>query len=183
MKRLMFCSMVAAFSLVSIAAFADEPRHRYVGVQADTGVPDGAALGLVVKPIPVESFDMLRVGVSGTYNGIAPGVRAGLTIDPLRWHVFAPTLTGEAGHAFTGTVPGGKGTTVSYDYLNAHFGLEFGNRNAWRFFMRGGVSWVNFNTGNFQGALNLSDTSVIVGNPTFNGMFAPSLKLGFYYAF
>lgn len=184
MKYGILSSVFAACIAISIGASAQqEPRHRFVGIQADTGIPDGAALGLVLRPIPVESVDWFRLGVSGTYNGLAPGVRAGITFDPFRSPV-APTLTGEVGHAFSGTVPHATGSpTVQYDYANIHLGLEFGNRNVWRFFLRGGVSWMNVNTSNFQGALNLSDSSLMIGNPQFSGLIAPTGKLGFDYYF
>lgn len=200
MKRLIVGSVVALLALSSASAIAQElpppgndpwvhaplyvhkPRHRWVGLQFDVGAPDGAAAGLVLRPIPDERYDWFRLVGSVTYNGlehVPPGVRGGLTFDPLRSPV-APTLTGEVGHAFAGTIYGVNGSpTVSYDYVNVHLGLEFGNRNVWRFFLRGGVSWINLQTGNFQGALNLSDSTIVVGNPTFNGFVAPTGKLGF----
>jgi hypothetical protein len=161
------------------------PRHRTFGMSMDVGVPDGAALGLVVRP----HFDWLRIGGAVTHNGIAPGLRLGVTIDPVAFPI-APTLTVEGGHYWQGTIPGVQDSPdVGYNYANFHLGLEIGNRSTFRFFLRGGASWIDVNTANFKGSTGTngmvsangsSTTSGSgFGNPTFNGWLAPTGKLGF----
>jgi len=180
MKKAVGCGIIIAGMIVSSSALAadkTEPRHRWVGMQMDVGVPDGAALGLVLRPIPFHKYDWLHVGVSGTYNVLAPGIRVGATFDPIKFPV-APTLTAEYGHAFEGKVPGvDKSPGVSYDYTNLHLGLEFGNRDTFRFFLRGGVSYLNVNTSGFQETMSNKD--VAIGNPSFTARVAPTAKLGF----
>ena len=112
----------------------------------DVGLPDGAALGLVVRP----RFDWLRIGGAVTHNGIAPGFRLGVTIDPIDFPI-APTLTIEGGHYWQGTLPTVQNSpTVGYNYANIHLGLEIGNRANFRFFLRGGVSYVDVSASNIQ---------------------------------
>jgi hypothetical protein len=176
-------SIVACLLLLtaSTAARADDSstppeRHRWVGMQFDLGVPDGAALGVVVRPY----VNWARLNLSGTYNGMAPGIRGGVTLDPIKFPV-APTLTFEGGHAFDGSVPG-TGTSLpkfDYDYANLHLGLEFGNRDRWRFFLQGGPSWLHVNTNDFQSVVGSSDASLRIGNPTANVSVIPTAKLGF----
>ncbi len=162
------------------------PRHRTFGVSMDVGVPDGAALGLVVRP----RFDWLRIAGAVTHNGIAPGVRFGVTLDPIAFPV-APTLTIEGGHYWQGTLPMIQDApAVGYNYANFHLGLEIGNRSTFRFFLRGGASYLDVNGSSFQsptgmsGASSSGTTAVATsgsgfGNPSFNGWLAPSGKLGF----
>lgn len=163
----------------SSAAKADEPvpeRHRWVGMQFDVGAPDGVALGVVVRPY----VNWARLNLSGTYNAIAPGIRGGVTLDPIKFPV-APTLTFEGGHAWEGNIPGG-GTSlpqVGYDYMNLHLGLEFGNRDHWRFFLQGGPSWLHVETSNFQAVVGSNDAGLVIGNPTANVSVIPTGKLGF----
>ena len=146
--------------------------HRTLGFSMDFGVPDGAALGMVVRP----AFNWLRLEAAATFNGAAPGARLGLTLDPVPW-VLAPTLTAEGGHTWDGPVPGMQNSpSVGYDYANFHFGLEFGHRESLRFFLRGGASWVDVHTANFhEGA----GSGVVAQNPSFIGWVAPTAKLGF----
>jgi hypothetical protein len=153
-------------------ASAPSRHHRTFGVSMDVGVPDGAALGIVVRP----RFDWLRLGAAVTHNGMAPGLRLGVTIDPIAFPI-APTLTIEGGHYWAGTVPGIQGSpSIGYDYANFHLGLEFGNRATFRFFLRGGASWVDMSAAQ---ALNTTSNASSIGNPSYTGWLAPSAKLGF----
>jgi hypothetical protein len=153
-------------------ASAPSHHHRTFGMSMDVGVPDGAALGVVVRP----RFDWLRLGASITHNGIAPGVRLGVTIDPIAFPI-APTLTIEGGHYWAGTLPMFQGSpSIGYDYANFHLGIEVGNRASFRFFLRGGASWVDMSGAQAQ---NTSVTSTGIGNPSYTGWLAPSAKLGF----
>jgi hypothetical protein len=137
----------------------------------DLGVPDGAALGLVVRP----RFDWLRIGAAATHNTMAPGVRLGVTVDPVVFPI-APTLTVEGGHYWEGPMPMIKNSpSIGYNYANFHLGLEVGNRATFRFFLRGGVSWLDVSTAHFQSASG----SGTLGDPSYSGWLAPSGKLGF----
>jgi hypothetical protein len=143
----------------------------------DVGVPDGAALGLVVRP----RYDWLRIGAAVTHNGMAPGARLGVTFDPIVFPM-APTFTVEGGHYWEGTLPMVKNSpAIGYNYANFHLGLEAGSRAAFRFFLRGGVSWVDVRTAHFQGAAGTSGSGI--GDPSYSGWLAPSGKLGFSLCF
>jgi hypothetical protein len=146
------------------------PRHRTLGITTDLGVPDGAAVGLVVRPV----FDWLRLGAAGTYNGMAPGVRVGATFDPIAFPI-APTFTVEGGHSWEGKLPISGAPTLSYTYANFHLGIEVGNRASFRFFLRGGASWLDGSTANFQSG----GGSAGFANPSYHGWLAPTGKLGF----
>jgi len=172
----MFKTIVTATLLLLALTFVGTARAddtNPLGAQIDVGVPDGAAAGLVVRP-----QDWLRLNASITYNAIAPGVRGGITLDPIDFGI-APTMTAEAGFSGQGKVPGGKNTPdVGYDYINLHLGLEFGNRHTWRFFLHGGPTYIHLNTGNFQNTVGFP-SGLIIGNPTANVWFTPTVKLGF----
>ena len=152
---------------------ASAERHRTFGMVMDVGVPDGAALGLSVRPF----VEWLRVSAAGTYNGIAPGARVGMTLNPISFPI-APTLTVEGGHYWSGSVPTmNDAVAVGYNYMNFHLGLEFGNQSSFRFYLRGGISWLDISStinqqSNSSGSANVSD-------PSFSGWVAPSGKLGF----
>jgi hypothetical protein len=134
----------------------------------DVGVPDGAGLGLSVRPV-----EWLRVGASVTHNLMAPGARVGITLDPIPGPVGI-TLTVEGGHSWSGTVPGVQGSpAVAYDYANFHAGLEFGNRSSFRFFLHGGASWLDMSASASQSVLSG------LSNLSYRGWIAPSAKLGF----
>jgi hypothetical protein len=148
------------------------PRHRTFGITTDIGLPDGAAFGIVVRP----KFDWLRLHAAATYNLMAPGVRAGVTFDPIAF-VIAPTLTVEGGHSWAGRLPVGDAPTVGYTYANFHLGIEAGNRSRVRFFVRGGVSWIDATgSGNVPGGGGSSSVGII--NPSYTGWLVPTAKLG-----
>jgi hypothetical protein len=165
--------LVMALLLLPSIALADnssQPRHRWVGIQFDVGVPDGAGFGLVFRPY----VDWLRLHLVQTYNGLAGGVRGGFTFDPINFPV-APTITLEGGHSFKGKLPGVDMPAIGYDYANLHLGLEFGKRNIWRFFVHGGITWAHVITSDFQ-SFNGGPGSI--GNPMLN-LMGPSAKIGF----
>ncbi len=193
MRRLSFLLMAVLCLLVTSPAMANDfapyhpnhsdseqpvkPRHRWVGIQFDLGVPDGAAFGLVFRPY----VDWLRLHVSGTYNGLSGGVRGGLTLDPINFPM-APTLTVEGGHSFEGKFPGITNMPAfGYDYVNLHLGLEFGKRDVWRFFFQGGPTWMHVTSSDFQtgSGSGSGSGSTTTGNPTMSGWVCPSLKFGF----
>lgn len=168
--------LTAALLTISTSAYAEEkPRFKMVGMHMDVGVPDGGAIGVSVRP----TLNWLRLNLSGTYNSIAPGIRGGITLDPIKFPV-APTLTLEGGHAFRGSIPfTDKFGDVSYNYANLHAGLEFGNRDSWRIFLHGGYSWIDLQTYNFSDAVGNEDKSLLISDLRVSARFAPTAKLGF----
>jgi hypothetical protein len=121
----------------------------HFGLMVDVGVPDGANISLVYRPLA-----WLRLHAGGGYNLVSPGVRAGVSLIPFQSGI-TPTLVFEAGHYFDDdangivqTVSGDPSLTspllrrVGYDYGNAHLGLEFGVRRA-TFFIHGGYSYLH----------------------------------------
>ena len=157
-----------------VAASPAEPRHRTWGMLMDVGLPDGAAIGLAFRP----RFDWLRFGVAATHNALAPGVRVGVTLDPVAFPI-GPTLTVEGGHYWNGTVPFVNGSpSIGYDYANIHLGLEFGKRAAFRFYLRGGLSWLDLRSVQSQ-----DPSASGLRNPSYTGWLAPSAKLGFSLCF
>lgn len=153
------------------------PRYRFVGLNFQAGVPDGGSIGLILRPLYFTQFEW-----AGTYNGIAPGVRVGLTIDPIPWAI-SPTLTAEGGATFSGPVPFmSNPPNVEYKYANLHVGLAMGNWRVWRFYVRGGMSWIDMQTHNLEAALNINEPTVAIGDARVYGWF-PSAKIGFMYLF
>ena len=137
-------------------------------------IKDGAAVGVTVKP----KLNWLRLDLAGTYNGIAPGVRAGATWDVFNFGI-TPSLTLEGGHTWEGKIPGvDKSPDIGLNYLNFHLGAEFGNRNRWRFFIHGGPSYVSVRTDNFQNTVTVGD-GITINNPEFHAWILPTFKFGF----
>jgi hypothetical protein len=173
MKKLFLISSIVSLMAISSAAIAEEGNLNKFGVAVGLGVPDGATLGAVIHPLRVARF---QLGMG--YNGLAPGVHASATLDPIDW-VLGPSLTLEGGHYFSGTIPGvAKSPDISYNYVNAHLGLEVGKRNGFRFFLHGGISYLDLSVANVQKSLGTSDSSVYLGNPSYTGMIAPTGKMG-----
>jgi hypothetical protein len=182
MKRFILCATI--FSTLALAgnAMADSgpqvsdppPRFRYLGVDFGAGIPSGGYLGLVLRP----SLGWMRVSLDATYNGLGPGMKAGLTLDPIRFPI-APTLTVDEGFSLSGQVPGGSNQpSIGYEYSDVLLGLETGNRDKARFYLRGGFSWLNLHTDNFQQVIGNPVPGVGVGNASFQGWIFPSIQIG-----
>ena len=172
MRAIIFVLAFIATFFVTLSVYCQE-RTKYVGMQMDIGAPDGVALGVVVKPVKV-----LRLNVSGTYNVLAPGVRGGMTLDPINFGI-APTLTIEGGYAAMGKIPGvSNSPQVGYTYLNLHGGLEFGKRDSWRIFLHAGPSWISLKASGVQSAIDLGN-DFTMSDPRATVMFNPTVKLGF----
>ena len=172
MRALLF-ALITSTSTVALAADAPRERLAFVGMQADCGVPDGGAIGPVVRPT-----QWLRVGAAYTHNGFAGGLRGALTLDPIDFPL-APPLTIEGGQTFEGAVRGRwlglrDDVRVRYRYASAQLGLELGVRNSTRVFLRGGVSLIDFDIRDF----NSSDTTSVRGIDARVAL-AGSAKLGF----
>jgi hypothetical protein len=122
------------------------PKPRLLGVTTDVGLPDGANLGLVLRPT-----SWIRLNAVGGTNSASLGFRGGLTAIPhWFWHI-GPSVTIEAGYCRVGDVnvvlrsffqvPAWMKDYVQqagYTYYNAHVGLEFGRRNITGFIHAGG---------------------------------------------
>jgi hypothetical protein len=191
MKKMMVgMAAIAALCLASIPAYADgptdpppPPKVKHFGALLDVGVPDGAALGLVVRPVPGPKFYWLKLNVAGTYNGLAPGLRGGIQLDPIKFPIRL-TLNADVGHSFAGNPGSFVGKTlpdISYTYANLHGGLEMGGWNGFTFFLHAGPTWMNVQTGNFNSVIN--DPHVTFSDPHANATIVPTVKLGFTWLF
>ncbi len=155
--------LVAAAVLAPSAAHAD----RTLGVTVDAGVPDGAAASIVYRPI-----SQFRFHAGATHNMITTGVRAGVSIVPLRsW--FSPTLNVDAGSYAEGDanplvqmVSGNSELhndqleRVGYRYANAHLGLEFGRQRA-TFYLHAGGSYIAGKIRNLNAASDGSSSTTV----------------------
>jgi hypothetical protein len=128
----------------------EEPEHvPMLGVGLDVGAPDGVGANLYVR-----LFKFLELHGGGAYNGVTAGLRGGVTFVPWdRW--FVPTLTLEVGdhpagdanpvvRFFTGNpaLNISQLENVGYGYQSALLGFEFGSREHYMIFLRGGVTRV-----------------------------------------
>ncbi len=139
-----------ALALGTGTAAADSP----LGVQADVGLPDGGGVAVVVRPI-----SRVRIHAGAGHNGIAPGMRAGLTLAPLRtW--FSPIVAADVGRYRDGDIPMLEGNRAGYEYAAGRIGIELGRERV-TFFIHGGVSRVWGHVSNPDaGAVDLTVTSV-----------------------
>ncbi len=177
-------TLVATFGAfgASTAAAADAPpRYRWLGLQADVGVPDGAGIGAVVRP----GITWARLEASYTYSMVASGVRGGITIDPLAT-IVAPTLTIEGGAAFDGELPASwlhlsGNARVNYQYANVHLGLELGRRDSWRIFIRGGATGVRAEAADLHSATGAMSASA--DRLDVNATVLGTAKVGFVVLF
>lgn len=160
---------------IPIKSFAVD--NNFLGISTDVGVPDGLGVGFVLRPMP-----WFRTNYHFTHNSAAPGYRVGVTIDPINFPV-APTATAEYGASVPGQIVGVENSPfVWYNYSNLHAGLEFGKRNYFRFYIRGGVSFVNIQTKAISAMLDQKEVTLI-SDPSIRGMFFPTTKLGVVFFF
>lgn len=165
--------MIAASLAMPMLAHA-EPRHN-IGFGVDIGVPDGLALDLSIKP----NLPWLHGDLAVTNNVMAWGVRGGVGIDPINY-VVSPIAVFEYGRYFSNNIPH-ENVTLAYDYANAHIGLATGSQSKFRFFFRGGVSWLWVNADHVNSLF--SGISGVALSNTKVQLMIPSLKLGFNYYF
>jgi hypothetical protein len=152
---------------------SESPYQFRAGFDLSAGAPDGVGLGLVVSPW----LPFLKMEGAITYNYLGEGGRAGITLDPMPFPVGL-TLTGDVGGYWNETIPvSGSRPTISYNYENLLGGIEFGSQKHFRFYLRGGMSHIDGQVGNFQQAINLNN-GITIANPVFNG-WIPAGKLGF----
>jgi hypothetical protein len=177
---------------VTIASNASEmpprPHAGRFGVGVDVGIsgvlPD-AGLLLAVRPV---RWGQLQMGAG--YNGLAPGIRGGLTlINPF---VLPLSLTWEAGHYFEGDanravhwVDSSVQSNASlrrfgYDYMNLLGGLSVGDRD-FAFHLRFGITWMRTTIHGFeQSVREATQLDLTASDPTVHYR-GPALKVGFDY--
>ncbi|MEW5741289.1 MAG: hypothetical protein AB1938_20370 [Myxococcota bacterium] len=158
-------------------------EQPWLGAQLDVGFPDGLGASVMVMP-----FEWLRVQVGGSWNGASRGVRAALValLFPSFFKSVRPTFSVEGGYAFD-TDSRWLQELVSDPALEAalsrvtvlhgggQLGVEFGSKY-FSFFIRGGVSYVDVQLGEYEG------DSAAVRGLALHGLF-PSGKMGFLVCF
>ena len=173
---------------------AAAPRSaRLIGFITDLGLPDGANLGLVVRPAA-----WLRLHAAGGTNSVSLGFRGGVTAIPhWFWH-FGPSLTLEAGYCRVGNVNQVLRTffqvpswmkdyvqQAGYAYYNAHLGIEFGRGNVTGF-IHAGASYVDGTVRTPNAVIVATGTNspaadppqVILGQDATVRVLTPSAKAG-----
>ena len=157
-------------------ALQPEPKLKRFGLMADVGLPDGANLSLVARPLC-----WLRLHAGASHNLVNFGVRGGASVGTCFSYVN-PTLSVEAGHFFEGDAnkiarkfSGDNGLDIAafrkfgYSYANAHLGLEFGSETV-TFYVHGGLSF-------FQSKIHMDEEEVAVSDIPIRG-YSVSAKLG-----
>lgn len=165
------------------------PRRKggRVGIQTDVGLPDGATLGVAVRPIrPV------RIGLAATTNGVGPGMRGGVTLKiPIG---VAPSVTGEVGwfpstdgqwvaHKIDSDAPESIGVLerVGYRYWAVRGGLEFGNEHV-SLVVQAGMSELYSTLYRVEELLGEESASVEL-EPLKLRVLAPSARVGLVFWF
>jgi hypothetical protein len=175
----------AAAPAPAAATSVSSARAPIVGVQIDAGLPDGAVVSGVYRPVPYARFD---AGL--TYNLIGVGVRAGATAAPWRF-VVTPTLRGELGHTFASDASGFIDnfatltadekralSDVSLTYASLLVGAELGSPDSVVFFVHAGFSWYWATVNNYPGLVRSLDPDVSASdNASVSGRIV-SLNLG-----
>jgi hypothetical protein len=177
----------AQADVASVAAPAAQRSPR-IGVSADLGLPDGATLSVVYRPIRA-----LRLHAGLSHNLISLGEQVGVTLVPLAWWA-SPTLSLDYGHfaegnanpavrRFSGSDDSSSPALdrVGYDYANARVGLELGRR--WfTFYLHAGVSRISGTIHNLDAATmssSMGTTSVSFPTDPTVRVWSVSASLGF----
>lgn len=151
-----------------------KPRYRYAVMDLSCSVPAGCTGELGIRPW---YFLQLTTGIG--YNGLAPGVVGSVVLDPIPYAVGI-TISMDAGHYWYGSVPGiSNSPSVAYSFIDPMLGISFGNYRAWRFYIRGGLSYLDVSTSNFNAVINNNDKTLMIGDPKAQGWVCPSAKIGF----
>ncbi len=173
---------------VSRTAARSSQRSPWLGAMADVGVPDGATMSIVYRPLRP-----LRLHAGLSHNLISLGERVGVTWVPFASWV-SPTLSLEYGHFAEGNAnPAVQRLTgddtnqspvldrVGYDYANARVGLELG-RKWFTFYVHAGVSRITGTVHNLDAETmpeSAGTTSVsFTTDPTVR-VWSVSARLGF----
>lgn len=162
------CLACALLSWPEVAR-AEEDELNTIGFQADVGAPDGAAFAVAWRPGPV------TLTAGATYNLMAVGPRAGV-----QWDVVGPlTLSadlGASGKNDLSLFTPEELPSFSYNYVSAQVGFSTGQESNFRFFMRGGISYIWFSVDDYQNTSG--ETTVTLKNISGSALVAPTLKLG-----
>jgi len=170
---------------LSAGLATDRPR---IGAMADVGVPDGATVSIVYRPIRA-----IRAHAGISHNLISLGERAGVTLAPLSWWA-CPTLSLEYGHYADGnanplvrmasgdaTISSAMLDRVGYDYANARLGLEIG-RTWFTFYVHAGMSRVTGTVHNLSAAMMseaAGTTSLTFSKDPTVQLWTVSARIGF----
>lgn len=191
MRRLLFILALApALALAQEPSPTSDAFPRY-GLSAAAGVPDGAVLSVVYRPL-----DSLRLTAGGSWNYFGYGVQGGVGFAPFHW-VIDPTFNLELGHYFDSDMSwvadqnAGVPTElrpllekVGYNYANAQVGLEFGSARRFVFFVRAGISYfwtkirgVSEVTNTYATSTGTQTATVRIADPLLRATL-PSVKFG-----
>lgn len=175
------------------ALAAAGPADKRLGFGLDLGFPDFLGVSGIFRPM-----HWLRLHAGPLYNGSGLGLRGGLSLVPFDFMV-TPAATFEYGRYFRSS-----GTSVmrtvnrfvepdinlgafeplvrnlSYEYVTAQLGLEFGPPQTVVFFLRAGLTFLTTTLGGSQETLQIitGDPTITVQDFRIRGAF-PALKLGF----
>jgi hypothetical protein len=157
------------------------PSLDHFGLQLEAGVPSGVSAALVVRP-----WKLLRFHAGASWNYIGFGLKGGVTLVPFHWAVV-PTLGIEGGiypganasRLVKGTLEKTLLKDVSYSYVDADLGLEFGSQNGFIFFVRGGMSYLKAPIKNVASAFQSTNLGVVGADDAVATYFGPSAKFGF----
>jgi hypothetical protein len=195
MKRLLPILLLApALALAQgPAEAAPEPFPR-LGFSAAAGIPDGAVLNAVYRPL-----DFLRLSAGGSWNYFGFGLQGGAGVAPFHWPID-PTFNLEVGHYFDSDMTwvadqrAGVPTElrpllerVGYNYVNAQVGLEIGSSRRFVFFVRAGLSyfWTTIHgvsqvTNTYATTSGTQTATVRIADPELRATL-PSVKVGFLF--
>lgn len=173
---------------IATGAAPSPQRSPWLGAMVDLGVPDGATISAVYRPIRA-----MRLHAGLSHNLISLGQRVGVTWVPLPWWA-SPTLSLEYGRFAEGNanpalqrISGDDTNTspvlerVGYQYANARVGLELG-RKWFTFYVHAGVSRITGTVHNLD-AETMSESSGTTSvsfttDPTVR-VWSVSARLGF----
>jgi hypothetical protein len=176
---------LATLLLFALPASGDEvvvhkTRPHYLGASIDVGAPDILGVSLVGRP-----WKWLRLAFGVNTDTAAVGLHGGITFVPLD-RIVSPSITVEGGRMFQGGSSfisnnlSPKSYVIdqlSYDFANAHLGIEVDIKKRATFFLHAGASFVSMDikghkrTPVTSGSVSLSDPNLQIW--TFSG------KLGF----
>jgi hypothetical protein len=174
------------------APAADAPPR--FGLALEGGFPEGAALGLLYRPLP-----SIRVWAGPAWNYASFGLQGGVAYQPWRW-ALSPVLSVEAGRYFSADLAfvanGSSGVPeeieplmddVRYAYGAAHLGLEIGSPSGLAFSLRVGLAYVSVQArgtarATSDGGSGGNEATVEFDDPRLRGTL-PSVKLGLQYWF
>ena len=110
-----------------------------MGMTFDIASPSLLALGVEAR---LPHVPWMKPSVALTTITMV-GLRGGVLLDPVRF-VIAPVGALEVGRQFPMSAPGVKDSpTVSFNYFNALAGLGLGSRDAFRFLLMGGMTYLD----------------------------------------